>query len=133
VSESDIPKPVRDFVTEHIDSVLQLEVLLLLVAQPARWFTPDDVGTELRIEPRWVSSQLERLCAANVLTCNSDARPASYRYDSTRTDQDAAVQGLAAAYAQRRVSVISLIFSKPVDRLRSFADAFRLRKDKPDG
>jgi hypothetical protein len=44
---------------------------------------------------------------------------------------DAAVAQLAKDYAERRVSVITLIFSKPVDKLRTFADAFRLRKDKP--
>ena len=44
---------------------------------------------------------------------------------------DQAVVRLAKDYAERRVTVITLIFSKPVDKLRTFADAFRLRKDKP--
>ena len=30
-----------------------------------------------------------------------------------------------------RVTVIGMIFSKPIDKIRSFADAFRIRKDKP--
>jgi hypothetical protein len=44
-----------------------------------------------------------------------------------------AVAALAGLYATHRVSIISMIFSKPADRLRSFADAFRFRKDKNDG
>jgi len=36
------------------------------------------------------------------------------------------------SYADRRVTVIGLIFSKPVDKIRSFADAFRIRKDRSD-
>ena len=44
-------------------------------------------------------------------------------------DLHRAVAGLAREYAARRVTVIGLIFSKPVDKIRSFADAFRLRRD----
>jgi hypothetical protein len=43
------------------------------------------------------------------------------------------VNDLARAYAERRVNVIALIFSKPATSLRHFADAFRLRKDRSDG
>jgi hypothetical protein len=46
---------------------------------------------------------------------------------------DRAIAGLAQAYTDRRVSVITLIFSKPVDKLRSFTDAFKLRRDDPRG
>jgi hypothetical protein len=34
---------------------------------------------------------------------------------------------------KRRVTVINSIYSKPIDKIRTFADAFRLRKDEdPD-
>ncbi len=39
------------------------------------------------------------------------------------------MRGLAEGYAERRVTVINLLFSKPVERIRTFADAVRLRKD----
>jgi hypothetical protein len=38
------------------------------------------------------------------------------------------VETLAQEYAQRRFSVIELVFSRP-DAARSFADAFRLREE----
>ena len=37
---------------------------------------------------------------------------------------------MATAYASHRVSIIGLIFSKPTSNLKTFADAFRIRKDK---
>jgi hypothetical protein len=40
----------------------------------------------------------------------------------------AAVGDLAATYAERRVAVITLIASRPMDNVRAFSDAFRLRK-----
>ena len=42
---------------------------------------------------------------------------------------DELVGSLEKVYEERRVSVITLIYSKPVDKVRTFADAFRLRKD----
>jgi hypothetical protein len=46
---------------------------------------------------------------------------------------DGTVGLLATAYARRHVAVISLIHSKPLEKAKSFADAFRLRKEKKDG
>ena len=39
------------------------------------------------------------------------------------------VAAVADAYAERRYTVIDVIFSKPAERIRVFADAFRLRQD----
>jgi hypothetical protein len=43
---------------------------------------------------------------------------------------EAAVDGLAESYAKYRVAVIALIFSKPSERVRTFSEAFRLRRRK---
>ena len=133
MAESDISPAIRDFVVEHIDSVLQLEVLLLLFAQRERAFTTTEISEELRIDANWVDGQLSRMCISGILICTSQSNVFSYQYQPARKDLDDAVKGLADAYVQRRVSVVSLIFNKPIDRLKNFADAFRLRKDKSDG
>jgi hypothetical protein len=130
VAESDISPAIRDFIAEHIDSVLQLEVLLLLFAHRARQFTANDISNELRIDPNWVAGQLSRMCAMGILICITQANVMTYQYQPAKPHVDATITGLADAYAQRRVSVVSLIFNKPTDALRNFADAFRLRKDK---
>ena len=132
MTEADIPQHVRDFVIAHIDSVLQLEVLLMLFAQPDHGFGADDISRQMHLDAAWVAEQLAGLCAAGALTCTPPPNQV-YRYQPARPEIDQAVRGLADAYAQRRVSVIGLIFSKPIDRLKSFADAFRLRKDNPGG
>ena len=130
MAESDISPAIRDFITEQIDSVLQLEVLLLLFAHRSRAFTIDDITSELKIDANWLSAQLARLCGVGILICMSQSNVSTYQYQPARRELDEIVQGLADAYAQRRVSVVSLIFNKPTDRLRHFADAFRIRKDK---
>ena len=100
---------VKQLITEHVDSVMQLEVLLLLAGQggqPVRGWTATELAQQLRVDAAWVDTTLRSMAAT--------------------------VNELAAAYADRRVTVIGLIFAKPTDKLRSFADAFRLRKDKSD-
>ena len=130
MAESDISPAIRDFITEHIDSVLQLEVLLLLFAHRSRAFTTDDITKELKIDANWLTSQLGRMCAVGILVCISQSNISTYQYQPAKPEINAAVTGLAEVYVQRRVSVVSLIFNKPTDRLRHFADAFRIRKDR---
>lgn len=132
VSDAEIPKDVKRLIGDHIESVVQLEILLLLYANAGREFTAADVGRELRIEPAWVITQLANLCGRGIL-CEVDARAHRYRYKPTSAQLDAAVAGLARAYADRRVTVVGLIYAKPPDQIRSFADAFRLRKERDDG
>ena len=130
--EDDISLEVKAFIAAHIESVLQLEILLLLHSQRDRQWTAGDVAQELRIDPIWASSMLAGLSDAGVLSASATAPP-TFQYQPRSVEIDRAVDELAGAYATRRVTIIGLIFSKPLDNIRSFADAFRIRKDKSDG
>lgn len=132
MSDEGIPQEARAFITEHIDSVLQLELLLLLHVRRDHDFGAAEVVEELRIDSTWAAAALDDFCARGVLTC-TEGSPRRYRYAPKSAELDAAVTKLDQAYSDRRVTVISLIFSKPTDKLRSFADAFRVRKEKNDG
>lgn len=127
VSSEEISTNVRKLISDHIESVVQVEVLLLLHAQSSHPVDAREVATQLRVDPAWAQAQLDNLCQRGLLQCsNSTAR--QYHYQPQSADLDAAVAGLAHAYADRRVSVINLIYSRPADPIRNFADAFRLRK-----
>lgn len=128
MTDSGIPPDVKQFIADHIDSVLQLEILLLLLDHAEKEFSVDDVVTELRVDVGFVREQLDNLCARGMIACTGQSS-STYRYNPRSAEMRQAIEGLRTAYADRRVSVISLIFAKPVDKLRSFADAFRLRKD----
>jgi hypothetical protein len=132
VGEEAIPNHVRQFVVDQVDSVMQLELMLLLQAERARQWSGGDVAAELRIDAAWVGSQLDELCRRRILVCHAGAGQ-TYQFGPADPAIARAIETLAALYATHRVSIISMIFSKPVDRLRNFADAFRLRKDKIDG
>lgn len=130
--EEGISPQVRAFIAGQIDSVVQLEMLLLLHADAERAWSAADLAKELRIEPNWAGAQLTALAQRGLLGV-VDATGLTYRYGPNTPELATTVEGLAQAYADRRVTIISLIYSKPVDTLKSFADAFRLRKDTPDG
>jgi len=109
---------------------MQLEVLLLIAAQPQRAWTAKDLADLLRIDPAWVDSQLRAMAAGGLVVQQPD--PAAFRFEPRSAELSQAVDELAKTYADRRVTVIGLIFAKPLDKIRSFADAFRIRKDKAD-
>ncbi|HEY2586591.1 MAG TPA: hypothetical protein VGI81_12580 [Tepidisphaeraceae bacterium] len=127
-----IPNEVRQFLVDHVDSVMQLELILLLRGDPGRLWSGRDIVAELRVDAEWIESQLDELCRRRILLCYTGREP---RYQFKPADPGAirAVKALAALYATHRVSIIGMIFSTPVDRLHNFADAFRLRNDKTDG
>ena len=128
-----VPESVRDFVLAYIDSVVQLEMLLLLMRGKKRW-TATEVARELRIDPEGAAGQLAELTQKGLLTPTNSSAEMGYQYAPSSRRLRELMDGLERAYEDRRVSIISLIYSKPSDTIRVFADAFRIRKeDNEDG
>ncbi len=132
MSDAVIPPRVQRFIATHIDSIEKLEVLLLLRAQAGREWSARDVSVELRITETSAAMRLADL-AARRLVVEKGGPPPLYRYSPGSPDDEKDITELQATYSTRRVSVISFIFSKPLDKVRGFADAFRLKRDKDDG
>ena len=123
----EIPSQLKLFLEERIHSVAQLELLLLLRSDPAKAWSLDDASRALAVPAEMAGSQLGELQVAGLLTSTNS--PPAFRYQPHSVELDQLVASLAQLYQERRVSVITLIYSKPVDKVRTFADAFRLRKD----
>ncbi|MEK8088535.1 hypothetical protein [Thermithiobacillus plumbiphilus] len=126
------PQEINDFLIKHIHSVEQLEILLLLHRDTGRSWTAIEIAQELRGDRQSVENRLQDLCAQRMLACTSSNDEHHYYFNESDTELNRKVAGLSHIYAERRMSVINLIFSKPIDNIRVFADAFRLRKDKPE-
>jgi hypothetical protein len=121
-----LPDDVRRFVIEHINSVEQLEVLLLLRAHPDQDWTTEAVGQTLYTPPAAAEMRLDDLLQHGFVTAGSPPHK-SYRYRTLNKD-DRLIAELADLYRERRVTVISLIYSKPHQQVQAFADAFKLRR-----
>jgi predicted transcriptional regulator len=129
VSSDGISDNVKKFIFEYINSLEQLEVLLLLQAKWDKEWSAEEVSKELRIDASSAQARLDDLCEHEILT-RGKASPAAYRYNPKKSDLDRAINELVDAYARQRVTVITQIFSKPIDKIRTFSDAFKFKKEE---
>lgn len=127
----DASAEARRFVAEHISSVAQLEMLLLLRTNPSESWTASQMAREMRMDAAWAEARLKELHARGLLERSEQGDPA-YRYQPRTPELERAVTAVSRAYLLQRVSIIELIYSKPSDSIRVFADAFRLKKDRPN-
>jgi predicted ArsR family transcriptional regulator len=126
---SDLPSNVRRFIADHLNSVEQLEVLLLLRSDPQRVWTASEVSSELVSTPDAAALRLADL-EEHGLISSEDGPVARYRYGRPSRKLESDVSAVATAYEKRRVKVISEIFSGPATPAESFSDAFRLWRDQ---
>lgn len=126
MTESGVPRHVEQFIADHINSVEQLEVLLLLHGRASEEWTAATVARELYIDPGSAGRRLADWHARGLLSV-SEAPDPSYRFAPQDSELRRTVRDLASTYAERRVTVTNLIFSKPTDHISVFADAFRIR------
>ena len=117
-----VPVEAARLIASHIDSIEQLETLLLLQRTAPRRWTASQVASELRIAVGSALTRLQDLTRRGFCTADQ-AESFGYLAGSS----DAAVRALDQAYRERRVSVITMIFTKP-DPVRELADAFRFGK-----
>jgi hypothetical protein len=127
----DVPEEVRKLIADHIVSVEQLEILLLLRAKPDVEWTAKAVSEEIRTSEGSAAMRLDDLRNRGFLTME-DRDAKRYVFAPTDATLRRSVDSLANTYAERRYTVIDLIFQKPIDNLRVYADAFRLRWKEED-
>jgi hypothetical protein len=125
-----LPEHVERFITDYVDSVELIEVLLLLKRSRTTEWTAPEVAERLYTSPGSAANRLEALRASRLAAVNEAVKPPSYRFAPATADLERTVNDLEREYATRRTSVINFIFSRPSSNLRVFADAFRIREDK---
>ena len=124
-----LPDRVHRFLYHNIDSVEQLEVLQLLRRTPDRGWSAEEVARDLYSHPSSVLHRMSSLAGRGLLR---ELEPACFQYAPRSSDLHETVNAVAAVYRERRVAVISLIASKPIENVRAFSDAFRLRRKKEE-
>ena len=127
------------FLDDHITSVAQLELLLLLRTSPDRDWTLDDLVRELRVEAAWAGQQLRYFTDQGLVdggappTVAASEAPTAWRYRPKTDELATSVTALAQAYLLNRVSLIERIYGRPNNSIRALADAFRVRRNPPHG
>lgn len=122
MTKQHISEGLKTFIREKIQTVLRLEVLLLLHHQQTRSFTVAEVANELNLEKDAAKDQLTALEAVGVVARSS----ARYKYHPLNASLKSMVEQLAAGYSRQPVPILSAILTKQPDRTRLFAEAFRI-------
>jgi hypothetical protein len=122
---AELPERVRSLILEAIDSVAELEALLLLREAPGKRWTVEATSARLYVEPAVAAQVLTVLARRGLLDESTEGftyQPAS----STLADD---VSELARSYSTTLIAVTNLIHSKPSSSIQDFARAFRIRRD----
>lgn len=122
-----IPEDIKHFILGKIESVAQLEGLLLLRSNPEPVWDVESVAKRLYISQSQASEVLEHLCAQRLLTATQDVST-SYRFQPETQNLQQMVDRVAEVYSKYLVAVTNLIHSSSKTRVQEFADAFKLRK-----
>jgi hypothetical protein len=133
VADNDLPAEVKQLIADHIVSVEQLEILLLIAARPDAEWSARGVSEEVRTSERSAAARLADLHDHGLLVARDAGGEQHYRYGPASEWKRRAIALLAIAYAERRYTIIDFIFSKPIENLRVYADAFRFRKGGSHG
>jgi predicted transcriptional regulator len=132
VADAGIPRDIKDFLGKYITSIEQFEILLLLFRQANKALSVDEVASELGAARPAVEKSLEELQRHGMIQL-VDHRLGRYQYVHENDQLTQMVQRLSQLYSTRRVTILNLIFSRHLDRIRAFADSFKLTKKDTDG
>lgn len=113
------------FVSATVKSIWALELLLLMRRQSARAWRTDELVTELRASTVVVREALASLGGSGLIATDEAGlfcyRPASGQLDSF-------VESTQGLYSNKPMAIINAIASAPNEKLRIFAEAFRLKE-----
>jgi hypothetical protein len=124
----EIPERQKRFLSRYIDTVGKLEILLLLFETKPKDWTPLAVSEKLHCGLQSAKTQLKALAQSQLLTFSENNEP-QYHFQTFSPDLHSDVQAIAKLYHERRTSVIEFIYASPVEKIKTFANAFKIRKD----
>lgn len=126
-----IPESVREFIAGNIDSVAELEALLLLRSDPSCDWSIDALARRLYTTHEQTVEVMARL-STNGLSAEKHGDPVTFHYRPSPKELEVTVAALAETYSKYLVPVTNLIHSKPRSKVQQFADAFKLRKRRDE-
>lgn len=114
---------LRSFIDRHLESVAQLEVLLLVRAAPEKLWSVEEIARAQVSAPDAVELSLRHLCARGLVGEQGGA----FRYEPG--GEGPMIDQLAEAYANRRPKVVAQVFAPPGGGAAStLAEGFRFRR-----
>lgn len=127
--DSGLSEELEKFITGEIHSLEGLEILLLLSADPRKWWTANMVYDVVKSSPASVEERLKRFAARGMLK-TENAAEIRYQFSAQEAELQRIMAGLRQAYKTHPVKVVQAIYAQPPDPMSEFAKAFRIRKEE---
>jgi len=123
-----IEENVAQFIIENIESIAQLEALLLLRRDQETAWSVSSVARWLYIDENQTAGILMSLCQRGF-AARREGEPSLYQYQPSSNELREKVDQVAELYSKHLIAVTHLVHSKPKNRIQEFANAFNFRKD----
>lgn len=124
--------PVSDilerFIRERLPSAEQIEIVLLLRRDATKAWSAPEVSSELGTPPESTAMRLFLLASNGVVVFDGSGGLPRYRYAAADPAVAAMIDEMAIAYDEDRDALLAIVGVQARDPLRSFADAFKLKK-----
>ena len=119
MADPDLPSDVQRFLHDQIDSLEQLESLLLLFRSRDVTWSAAGVAKELLIADSVAEEALRALCQRGLLTIATT--PEQFRYGPSSTELAVLVERLGELYTDQRAAIMRLMSANAIQRLRAGA------------
>ena len=124
---ADIPAAVLHFIEKRIDTVPELEALLIMSAEPERSWSAPEIAAMTYVSPATAVEVLRALQRHRLIS--GDERGGLFRFGPLDELERQVVGQTAIAYRTHLVSIATLIHAKAATPIQEFARAFSLKKD----
>lgn len=118
---------LRELLEQRLASLEQVQIVLLLRRDPSRPWTAPEVARELGSAPEPAAMRLFLLASSGLIACEAAGLP-RYRYEPADAGLDALLGELSDVCDHDPAAITALVGAPPPDPIRSFADAFKLRR-----
>lgn len=119
---------VLQFIATQIDTVPQLECLVLLYQHEGQSWLTEEVSARIYVPPQGARATLETLQRRGLLTVEGE--PPRYRFNPQGPADPVLMGEVVAQYQRHVVRIATLIHAKASASVREFARAFDLKKDR---
>jgi hypothetical protein len=128
VVTDDFPPELKQFIAQNVESLAQLETLLLFHRDPQREWSSAELARELYISTDMCEGIVADLERGRLAGRSESGDRHRFHVDDATVQR--LVDQLAQYYRERRVAVITELYSKSTSKVQTFADAFRLRREE---
>lgn len=124
---SALSETLERFIRERLPSSEQIDIVLLLRAERERAWSAPEVAQQLGTPPESTAMRLFLLASNGVVAFDGTGGIPRYRHTSN-AESEALIDELAAVHETRPGDIYDVVGTPTRDPLRSFSDAFKLKK-----